>query len=185
MKLRKNDESGFSLLELMIAIAIGLTMMSIAVIATKRYYQVRALQGGQDQVVSQMRSAQQRAMSESYPNVYGVRFERGSNRWSVVKVNATSGSCTVIYSYTFEGGTTVDSAGTSFPIYPTSTGAWSTACQNAGPGNSANNQTVFFFPSGGSSAASPAGSTVKLVNSVTGKFNNTTVMPLTGRVVRT
>jgi type II secretory pathway pseudopilin PulG len=184
-RLRKNPEGGFSLLELMIAVLIGILMMSVAVIATKRYFQMRALQGAQDQVVSQMRSAQQRSMAESYPNVYGLRFQKGTNNWSVVKYNASAATCTVVYSYTFEGGTTVDSAGTSFPIYPAGTGTWSTACQNAAPGNSANDQTVFFFPSGSSSAASPGGSTVKLINATTAKFNNTTVMPLTGRVVRT
>lgn len=180
-----SHEGGFSMLELMIAIVIGAVMMSVAVLGTKSYYQVRALQGGQDQVVSQMRNAQQRAMSESYPNVYGVRFETGTNRWGVVKVNATSGTCTVVYSYTFEGGTKVDAAGTTFPAYPASTGAWTTACQNAAPGNSANDKTIFFLPSGASTAASPSGSSVKLINSKTSKFNTTTVMPLTGRVVRT
>ncbi len=184
-RLLRNDEGGFTMLELIIAIVIASVMMSVAVLATKRYMQVRALQGAQDQVVAQMRSAQQRAMSESYPNIYGVRFQTGTNNWSVVKVVATTGVCSVVYSYTFDGGTTVASVGTSFPSYPAATGAWTTACQNATPGNSANDQTIFFFPSGSSSAASPAGSTVKLINSAIGTFNNTTVMPLTGRVVRT
>ncbi|MDQ3879029.1 MAG: type II secretion system GspH family protein [Actinomycetota bacterium] len=185
-RFEKGDESGFSMLELMIAIVIGAVMMSVAVLGTKSYFQVRALQGGQDQVVSQMRNAQQRAMSESYPNVYGVRFQTGTNKWSVVKVNAAAATptCTVVYSYTFEGGTTVDALGTTFPAYPAGTGTWTTACQVATPGNSANDKTIFFLPSGGSSAASPSGSSVKLINTKTGKFNTTTVMPLTGRVVR-
>ena len=181
-RLRANagGSAGFTVVELAVVVALTTVMVSLGAVAARRFFQTRALQGAQDQVVAQMRESQQRSIAESYPIVYGLRFLKGTGNYGVVRYNAANQSCQVVNSQTFDGGIqVVNDAETDFPDVTTLT----TACRNATPNASANYEIVFFYPKGSTNATATIGS-VKLLQPATGQTKKVTVSPLTGRPVR-
>lgn len=144
----KHDESGFTLVELMMVLVLTTLLLGIGATALRHYWRVRALNGARDTVVTQMRFAQQRSFSESFPTVYGVRFQKGSGNWSLVRYNDTAGTCVVVSHMSFDG--VVISSLPSDTDFPEGTPA--SLCRNASPGGSAANEVALFYPRGSASA---------------------------------
>lgn len=165
-----NDESGFTLVELLMVLALTTLLLTIGAGAVRHFWRVRALTGARDSVATQMRLAQQRSFSESFPTVYGLRFEEGTDRWSLVRYNDTTGACTVVSSWKLDAVTI--GATTDFPE-----GAAALACRNAAPGGAPANEVAFFYPRGSASAGA-----VALTSDATGRTLTLQVSAATGRV---
>ncbi len=180
------SELGFTLVELIVVMFLIAILTTFSAAAFRHYWLVRSIRSSQDQVVVEIRQAQQRAEAESYPNVYGLRFANATSNWYVVKGNAATNTCSVIRSYTFEDKaiTQAPPTGYDFVAMPTSTpvGALTAACQAAAPA-AAGSQVALFYPSGASNAAS-GGSRILLYLGATGQTRTITVSPLTGKVTR-
>ncbi|HEY7873832.1 MAG TPA: prepilin-type N-terminal cleavage/methylation domain-containing protein [Actinomycetota bacterium] len=173
------SEAGFTLLELMVVIVLTGIVLTLSAFAVRQFWLRRSLQGAQDQVVVQMRQVQQRSMAETYPIVYGVRFQKGSSNWGIVRYNATSQTCQAVNNLTMGDGVRfVNDAETDFPDVVTATAA----CRNASP-SSASYEVLFFYPKGSTNAAT-GGSSVKLEQPAIPRTNKVIVSPLTGRVTR-
>ena len=177
-----DPEAGFTIMELMVVMLIGSILVTLGAFAVRQFWQKRSLQGAQDQVAVQMRQVQQRSMAETYPIVYGIRFQKGTSNWGVVRYNASTLACQAVNNLKMGDGVQFQAAGTDFPDVPTGTGATSTACRNAAPA-SADYEVVFFYPKGSASAAA-AGSTVTLLQPGLPETKVLTVLPNTGRVQR-
>lgn len=174
-------ESGFTIIELMAAMAITGVLLTLGAFAARQYWFVRSLQTAQDTVVTALRSVQQRAMSESHPNVYGIRFLKGTSTFGVVRYDASAPTptCTVVNQQQLGNGTVFTSdTDTDFPDVPSMTDA----CRNAAPG-SADYEVVFFYARGSTNATTAVGS-VELSQGQTGATKKVVVSRLTGRVTR-
>jgi prepilin-type N-terminal cleavage/methylation domain-containing protein len=79
------DQRGFTLIEMVMIIAVSAIMFAIAGLAIRHYYWIRSLEGGANEVVSELRAAHSRTMAESHPLVYGVRLKEGSSDWGLVR----------------------------------------------------------------------------------------------------
>jgi Tfp pilus assembly protein FimT len=178
------SEAGFTLIELMVVSVLTMALLAISVGALRSYWQERALTGGQDQVVTQMREAQSRSVAESYPLVYGIRFLKGTSSYGVVRYNSANQTCQVVNNQSLADGVKVDTAGTDFPDVTTAT----VACRGATPipagATTANYEVVFFYPKGTANATSPNADQVLLSQPGLGRTREITVSALTGRVVR-
>ena len=173
-------EGGFTVIELAVVAALATVLLSIGAVAVRHFWLVRSIKGAQDQVVSQMRQTQQRSAAETYPIIYGLRFQKGTSTWGVVRYNASSTTCAAVNTRTLPDGVQfVNDADTDFPDVTTAT----TACRNAAPA-SANYEVVFFYPKGSTNATSAIGS-VKLIQPALNRTAKVTVSNLTGRVTRT
>lgn len=167
------NEKGFTLVELLAVLALTTVLLTVGASALGHYWRGRALTGARDAVAAQMKLAQQKSFSESYPTIYGVRFEKGSNRWALVRYNATTATCNVMSQFQLDGVTiATDAAVTDFPEGPAAT-----ACRNASPGAAAANEIAFFYPRGTAS-----GGTVGLTSPSLGKTSRLSVNATTGRV---
>ncbi len=71
-----NRERGFTLIELLTVMMIVGILVTLAVPALRNFWFVRALEGGKQEVQSQLRRQQQRVVAETHPLVYGLRFPR-------------------------------------------------------------------------------------------------------------
>lgn len=177
---QNGSEAGFTVIELAMVLLLTTVLLSIGVVAIRHFWLVRSIKGAQDQVVEQLRSAQQRSAAESYPIIYGVRFQKGTATWGLVRYNASSATCAAVNTLTLPDGIQiVNDADTDFPDVTTATAA----CRNAAPA-SANYEVVFFYPKGSTNATSTIGS-VKLIQPALNRTARVTVSPLTGRVTRT
>jgi prepilin-type N-terminal cleavage/methylation domain-containing protein len=78
-------QRGFTLIELAMIMAVSAILFAIAGLAIRHYWWVRSLEGGANEVVSELRAAHTRTVAESHPLVYGVRFEVGSSDWGLVR----------------------------------------------------------------------------------------------------
>ncbi len=172
-------EGGFTILELVATMGLVAVLLTIGASAVRHYWFARSLQTAQDTVVTALRSVQQRSISESHPNVYGVRFLKGTPTFGVVRYNAATSTCTSVNQQQLGNGTifTTDSD-TNFPDVATLTDA----CRNATPA-SANYEVAFFYARGSTNSTNAIGS-VEVNQPQTGGTKKVAVSRLTGRVTR-
>src|SRR5688572_15424754 len=111
----RRTQGGFTLLEILVAMSLMAIVLTLSVGALRHFWLARALSSGTESVVTQLRSTQENAVSESYPVVYGVRFDVGTQNWYVLRydpMNAGAGddTCTVTETYSLESGVDIKTA---------------------------------------------------------------------------
>jgi prepilin-type N-terminal cleavage/methylation domain-containing protein len=167
-------EAGFTLIEMLVAMALSAILLTLGASALRHYWFVRSLHGAQDQSVTQLRDLQARVVSESHPLVLGLRFEPGESDYAIVRYRpATATSPTEECTFTdqsFDSGVVVKSA-----TFSAASGI--TAFCKGRPG-AANSQFVFFFARG----TATEGNLVLEQPQLAGKSVKVTVTPITGRV---
>ena len=102
-------ERGFTLVEVLVAMAVATILMALGAFALRGYWMNRSLEGARAEVGSTMRQLQQQSVSESHPLVFGVRFTPGSGpttattTWASLKYNPNSSGakCEVLQTNTF------------------------------------------------------------------------------------
>lgn len=87
--LDKRDK-GFTLIELLATMGLLAILLTLGAFALRNYWMLRSLEGGKNQVVTQMRAAQARVSAESHPLYYGVWFVEGSEDWGLVQYDASA-----------------------------------------------------------------------------------------------
>ncbi|MDQ3983040.1 MAG: hypothetical protein M3271_10220 [Actinomycetota bacterium] len=95
--------------------ALVAVLLTLGASAFRHYWKVRSVQSAQDDLVSQMKEGLARAMSESHPRVYGLRLRPGSgagasSTWGLVRYDYAAGTCTELFTRSFEGGAYVSAA---------------------------------------------------------------------------
>ena len=175
-----DPEGGFTLLEtLVVFVLIGL-VTTFGVGAVRHYWLVRSLSSGRDTVAAQLREVQQRSLSESHPNVYGVRFRKGTSTYGIVKyVAGTPGTCTAVTQQTLDGVEFANDSETDFP----DVAGLTSLCRAAAPASD-DYEIVFFYPRGSTNASSTIGS-VKVRQPSLNRSKKISVSRLTGRVTTT
>jgi prepilin-type N-terminal cleavage/methylation domain-containing protein len=167
-------EDGFSLLELLVAMVLLGTLLTLGAFAMKNYWLRRALDGSTKQATAQLRQLQQRAVAESHPLIYGARFSEGSRSYDLLRYDPTATTkCSKMTSVNLQDGVKV-AAGTAFSgslyVDPTQ-------CGTVAP----TDHFVFFFARG-----TATGGTLKFTHEgLAGTVQDTTtikVTNLTGRV---
>lgn len=169
-RMKDPKESGFTVVELMAAMAIGALLLTLSAGALRDYTRGKALAGARDRVVTQLRHAQQRTFAEGYPKAYGVRFLKGGQRWDLVRYDASTGGCAVVESNVFDNTVEIAATGTDFPD-----GGAAAACAGLAPAGSY--EVVLFYARGTASAG-----TVKLDLDESPKTRSVQVDAATGRV---
>jgi len=89
-------ESGFSLIELLTVMTLTAVLVTLGAFAIRHFWFVRSLEGGADEVVTQLRRLQQRVGAASNPLVYGARFTDGSSSWQLVEYHIIDDTCELI-----------------------------------------------------------------------------------------
>lgn len=112
---RPGREAGFTLIELLAVVALTSLLLTLGASAFRHYWRVRSVQSAQDDLVTQMKQAQARAMSESHPLVYGVRLRPGagagpSSTWGFVRYDYKAGTCVELFTQSFDGGAYISAA---------------------------------------------------------------------------
>jgi prepilin-type N-terminal cleavage/methylation domain-containing protein len=140
-----SSQAGFTLTELLAGILIFGLLTGLGALALRSFWFTQSLERAKAEVVTQMRQAQQRAMSESHPLVYGVWFEPDRSNWGVVKYDptATSDKCSKLEEFKFDGGVIIRT--------PNFTGesVIRAECDAIIPGTGAPQRYAFFYPRGG------------------------------------
>lgn len=168
----KKREEGFSLIELLMVMFLASILVSLGAFALRHYWFVQALEGGASDVVTQMREAQQSAMAESHPVVYGVRLLPESSDWGVVQFDPrkATNKCKSAGDFEFDGGVEVESVA---PAFAGGNEARD-ACVSAFP----NNRFAFFFARGTATAGA-----VTLTSTQLDRSKTIEVLGITGRVI--
>jgi prepilin-type N-terminal cleavage/methylation domain-containing protein len=154
------DEAGFSLLELMVTMLIGSVLMAIGGVAISNWQRTAQQQGSARQVVSQLRKAAERSVSEG--RTYCVDFN-GSRSYSVWRYSCSASGTAV------EGTRTTQSGRVSL--------AASVTLPSPAPACPASDTCLYFYPRG---TAIPA--TVQVTSSARSKVYTVHVEGLTARV---
>lgn len=165
------DQRGFTLVELLVAMSLIAILVTLGAQPMRNYWLNRAVMGAADDVATQLRSLQERVVSESHPLVYGAAFAPGSADWSLLQYNPSGPSCSVVGTRSFDTDVVVQSA--SFIGAPA---AIVTAC-SALPGVESDDAFVFFYARG-----SATGGQVAVRQPTIGRTETVTVGPITGRV---
>ncbi|MDQ3983251.1 MAG: hypothetical protein M3271_11280 [Actinomycetota bacterium] len=152
---------------LIMSIVLGLGAYSL-----RRYWQTRSLHSSVDEVVSELRTEQQKASSESHPWVWGVWFKQGSPRWGVVRANVTTEACEVRSRRELSTGVAFNTVSFADVTSPPLSATCATAAE---PGS----EIALFFARGTATEGS-----VSLSHSEVGggSARTVTVSPITGRV---
>lgn len=96
-------EEGFSLIELLTVVAIMAILFTLGAFAVRHFWFVRSLEGGKQEMITQLRQIQQRVGAASAPLVYGARFTVGSGEWDLVEYDTSTGTtCKPISEGTFD-----------------------------------------------------------------------------------
>jgi prepilin-type N-terminal cleavage/methylation domain-containing protein len=178
----RNNEHGFSLVELMVVMAITSVLVTLGAFAVRNFWLVRSLSGGQDEIASQMRAVQAKVMAESNPLIYGVGFREGTNEWQIVRyraaVGTTPASCVGDGTRRFDAGVVISDVNFSTSLAGQSVGGMVTLCQSvAGMSTVPNDGFVFFLPRGMATSG-----TVTIRQPNLGRTATVEVFALSGRV---
>lgn len=173
--LSKRPEGGFTLIESLVVLSLMAIVLTLGVGALRHFWLSRALTGATADVVTQLRNTQEKVTSESYPLVYGVRFDPGTTKWYVVRYDPVSpgagdDTCTTVERHTFATGVIVQSA--SFTADP-----FITEFCRTQTGASATSAFALFYPRGYATAGS-----IVLEQASVNKTQQIDVAALTGRV---
>lgn len=84
---RANDQRGFTLVEMLVSLSIVGVMTSLAVAGWSGYAAASEHSGTRDTVVSALRAANQRAISEAKP--YCVTFNPAAGTWETRRLSCT------------------------------------------------------------------------------------------------
>lgn len=174
-------ENGFTLIEVLVVMAITAILMTIGAFALRQYWLVHALHGSRDEVVSQLRQLQERSVSESHPRARGARFRVGSGEWDLVLFNAGSpttaddDTCEAYQSMELSTGVEVSAVD-----FSPATGVTSTCVSNV-DGALASDEFVLFFARG----TGTQGSITFTHGALEDDSLGLTVSPITGRVEKT
>lgn len=167
-------QEGFTLIEILVAIALASVILTLGASALRSFWLVRSLEGGADGAVTQLRELQESAVSETHPIVFGAHFDVGTSDWRTVRYDprlAPGSQCSIAGTRRFDTGVLVQSA--AFEADE----AASAACIPLIPG-STDTEFVFFFARG-----SATGGSLTLTHpSLGGRLKTVTVLPITGRV---
>lgn len=101
---RARGQAGFTLVELLTAFMLLTIVVTLTVAALRHYWFVQSLEGGKDEVVTQLRGLQQRVISETFPLVYGARFTPNRSSWQHVQFNPDDGTCDKVQEGDLDGG---------------------------------------------------------------------------------
>lgn len=175
--MRVRGQAGFTLVELLTIMLLLSVMVTLGAFAFRHYWFVRSLEGGQDELLTQLRGLQQRVVSESFPLVYGARFVPGSSRWVHVQYNPSTTNCSIVRDADFRAGSFnagVEIQTASFAPY-SSGGVNVTAKCKAGLSDAA---VVFFFARG----TATGGSVTIVQPRLNNRAKKVCVSSLTGRV---
>lgn len=165
-------EEGFTLIEIMAAMALAAVLMTLGAMSLRTFWWHRSLEGGADQIVSQVRELQERVVAETHPLVYGARFRAGSPTWGLVQYDPDAGTCTQYTTHTFDTSVYVSAA--SFSSDPTVTNFCRTAL------SAPSDEFVFFYARGN---ATPGSVTIR--HDGLDEEESVTVAGVTGRADRT
>lgn len=180
MSKRDADQSGFTLVELLMVISIVAILMTLAAFSIRHFWFVRSLQSAQDGLVTQLRRQQQQSVAESHPRIYGVRFPgAGGSTYGLLRVQLGSGggadSCVQYETRTFDGVEIFSPGNSSHTNFPDSPEA--TLCRTQVPGANASDEMVFFYARGTATAGQ-----VKVRHPLLDRRKLVCVYGLTGRV---
>lgn len=173
-------ESGFTLVELLVGIAISATLLTLGAFAVRQYWFVSAADGAAEKVVSELRGLQQRATAESHPMVYGAWFKEdvATAQWGILRYDpkdASSSSddiCTQLGpAQRFGDGVVISNA-----AFDPAGGTIDTTCAGAAPSGA---DLVFFYARGSATAGE-----VVLDHDEISDPLRVTVSGVTGRVER-
>lgn len=169
------SERGFTLIEILVALFLVSVILTLGVGALRHFWLVRSLSGGSETVVTQMRTTQEKVVSESFPLVYGVRFDVETNKYHSVRYDpgnsgAGDDTCTLTETSSFSSGVMIKSASFEPDAYITE------FCRSS-TGGGALAGFVFFYPRGYATPGS-----VVLEQPTLDRIKTITVAGLTGRV---
>ncbi len=169
-------QEGFTLTELMVVCLVLAIALTLGATAFGHYTKVRALAGAADQVVTELRGAQQDASTQTHPWVWGAWFKQNTSEWGTVRANAVTGTCEIKSRRKFDAGVTVASVSFSDVTSPDVTAN----CAGAVGGSGVVDVVVFF-----ARGTATGGSVALRHPSVNGGAAKTiTVAPMTARVTR-
>jgi prepilin-type N-terminal cleavage/methylation domain-containing protein len=173
-----HDEDGFTLIEMLVVMALAAIIMTLSVSALRSYWFAQSLSGSVDIVTTQMRQAQQQAESESHPLVYGVWFINvgDATRWGTLQYDpALASPCREIGKRSFDTGVQVKDV--SFNEDPVRTPLCRSALSDAEIPSASSAQIAFFYARG---TATPGSITLEQVQ--TDRSKQLIVTGITGRV---
>jgi prepilin-type N-terminal cleavage/methylation domain-containing protein len=165
-------DGGFSILELLVVISIVAILFSLSAVALRNYWRAQALQGGKTELTSHLRRAQEQAVTESHPIIFGVQFRLGEPEWATVRFDPDSGVCAIDETRALSAGVVVSAA-----EFLDAAGVTDVCEAQLPPLGMADDEFVFFFPRGTATAGS-----VTLLQPSSASTETLDVTPITGRV---
>lgn len=177
----RSPEDGFSLIELLTALALVAIVTTLGAGALRNYWLSQSVTAGSNELVGQLRRAQEQAVSETHPKVFGVRLKAGSSAWGIVEYDPTLSTCTQVQTNEFSSGARVRTENFTSTSETTFCKSNLTYSGGATPvPDRATSGYVWFYARG---TATPG--TVVLENPlVPTNLRTITVSPITGRVTR-
>ena len=177
---RDLDQSGFTLIELLTVMGLVAILLAIGSFSLRHFWFVRSLEGGKQEMITQLRQLQQRVGAASAPLVYGARFTVGSGTWALVQYDTSKPTvpCVLIKEGTFDKEVEFD-AGVTVSAVDFSNYGDSSSSSNNITGNCLNGATDigWFFARGTATQGS-----VTIRQPQLGRTETVCVAALTGRV---
>ena len=171
----KKREHGYTLIEMLATLSVSAILLTLGASALRTYWLTQSLETAEAETVAQMRNLQERAVSESNPRVYGMRFRVGTSEWGLILFNGGSDPgisddvCNQLEIHEFDGVTIEAASFAAAPVVTSkcSSEAWATT----------SDRFVFFYPRGTATAGE-----VTLHQPSVNKRTEVEVSAMTGRV---